>query len=308
MGYICFVRGVDIVIFKEIEDQQSPFAAVNVDAVRKDDFDVSLKYITDISAYHSSSHYFELLIFAEGSLAAQEHHESIPVPPRSVGFFYPGEERRFKALDDSEVVCYSLLISPYLLTEFCNLVSGNAIDSLFASRQKRMFRMHFKEYEYFLHLAELISSSEKEESLILTKRLAYNIISQLIMSLDTISAYPDWFDQFLEKVHLPEYFLSPMSEIYKLAPYSQPMLNSYFNRFMGETLVSYITKMKINYACNLLRFSELTVVEIASKTKYSSLSHFNHIFKKQIGMTPSEYRINNSITSSGDDEDEDDDE
>ena len=64
--------------------------------------------------------------------------------------------------------------------------------------------------------------------------------------------------------------------------------------------------MKINYACNLLRFSELTVLEIASKTKYSSLSHFNHIFKKQTGMTPSEYRINNSVSADYDDDDDDD--
>jgi len=294
------------VVFKENADQQGPFESVKIEEVHNDDFDVSLKYITDVSSHRSSSRYFELLVFAEGNALMQENHENVVVPSRTVGFFFPGEERRFKASENEEVVCYSLLVSTYLLTEFCNLVTHTAMDSLFAGKQKRMFRMHFKDFEYFMHLAELAVAAEKEASILYTKRIAYNLISQLIMSLDSSSLYPDWFDGFLEKIHIPEYFLSPMSEIYKLAPYSQPMLNSYFNRFMGETLVSYITKMKINYACNLLRFSELTVLEIASKTKYSSLSHFNHIFKKQTGMTPSEYRINNSVSDDYDDDDDDD--
>ncbi len=292
-------------IFKENKDRLSPFETVKIDEVRNDDFDVSLKYITDISSYRSSSHCFELLVFVEGNVQMCEKHENVSVPVRTVAFFFPGEERHFKVQENEEVVCYSLLISTYLLTEFCNLVTHTAMDSLFADRQKRMFRMHFKDFEYFIHLAELAVSAEKENSTLYAKRIAYNLISQLIMSLDSDSVYPDWFEGFLEKIHLPECFLSPMSEIYKLAPYSQPMLNSYFNRFMGETLVSYITKMKINYACNLLRFSELTVVEIASKTKYSSLSHFNHIFKKQTGMTPSEYRINNSSSLDYDEDDDD---
>lgn len=301
-----FGRRNRIVIFNENENQHGPFETVKIEEVHNDDFDVSLRYITDVSSYRSSSRYFELLVFVSGNAHMQENHDSILVPSRTVGFFFPGEERHFRASENEEVVCYSLLVSTYLLTEFCNLVTHTAMDSLFASKQKRMFRMHFKEFEYFMHLAELAISAEKEDSILYTKRLAYNLISQLIMSLDASSVYPDWFDGFLEKIHIPEYFLSPMSEIYKLAPYSQPMLNSYFNRFMGETLVSYITKMKINYACNLLRFSALTVLEIASKTKYSSLSHFNHIFKKQTGMTPSEYRINNSVSVDHDDDDDDD--
>ena len=195
-----------------------------------------------------------------------------------------------------------------LLAELCNLVSHNAIDVLFTGDGCKIFRMHYSDYEYFIHMAELAISSDELEASVLTKRMAYNLISQLILSLHQTTAYPGWFERFLEEIHSPEIFLSPISEIYKIAPYSQPMLNSYFNRFMGETLVSYVTKLKIKYACNLLRFSELSVVDVAAKTKYSSLSHFNHIFKKHVGMTPSEYRINHFAVDHSDVDDEEDDE
>lgn len=297
MKYKLIEKGDDMAIFNERSEAKTPVQTFQLGGERQDDFDVSLRYITDLSSYRSSSDFFEILVVADGDAKILLAEEQIEVTSRNVGFFFPGDVKRIEAAPGSEVILYSLLISPYLLTEFCNLVAHRALDMLFSGNGHRFFRMHFRDFEYFVHLAELTISAEKKPSLLLAKRAAYNLVSQLILSIDDNSVYPDWFEIFLEKIHLPEYFLSPMSEIYKLAPYSQPMLNSYFNRFMGETLVSYITKMKINYACNLLRFSELTVVDIASKTKYSSLSHFNHIFKKQIGMTPSEYRINNSTNT-----------
>lgn len=281
-------------VFNEVEKQSAFFDSLKTIGEKQSDFDVSLRYINNLPSYQPSHHYFELLAVAEGEVKIALEAETLTLSSRSVCFFFPGEERKLEFVHNSEAIVYSILVSPYLLTEFCNLVAHRALDLLFSGDGHRLFRMHFRDFEYFVHLAEITISSDKEEARILSKRVAYNLISQLIISIEDKSAYPDWFEMFLDKIRLPEYFLSPMSEIYKLAPYSQPMLNSYFNRFMGETLVSYITKMKINYACNLLRFSELTVVDIASKTKYSSLSHFNHIFKKQVGMTPSEYRVNNS--------------
>lgn len=282
-------------VFNEVEKQSAFFDSLKTIGEKQSDFDVSLRYINNLPSYQPSHHYFELLAVAEGEVKIALESETLTLSSRSVCFFFPGEERKLEFVHNSEAIVYSILVSPYLLTEFCNLVAHRALDLLFSGDGHRLFRMHFRDFEYFVHLAEITISSDKEEARILSKRVAYNLISQLIISIEDKSAYPDWFEMFLDKIRLPEYFLSPMSEIYKLAPYSQPMLNSYFNRFMGETLVSYITKMKINYACNLLRFSELTVVDIASKTKYSSLSHFNHIFKKQVGMTPSEYRVNNSV-------------
>ena len=282
-------------IFKDFDSSKNleiPFSFGDDEA---EGSDVSLRFFNDITSYRPALSHFEILVVVEGDATAIFGNESVVFDYRTVGFFFPGEARKLETSPGSDIVLYSLLISPYLLTEFCNLVAYRALDLLFSGSGHRHFRMYYKDFEYFVHLAEIIISSDIEQSRILTRRAAYNLVSQLILSFEDNSTYPDWFETFLDKIHMPEYFLSPMSEIYKLAPYSQPMLNSYFNRFMGETLVSYITKLKINYACNLLRFSEFTVVDIAAKTKYSSLSHFNHIFKKQVGMTPSEYRVNNSL-------------
>lgn len=280
-------------IFNDITEFASDAQNVALTNDALDDFSVGLRIYNDPSAYRSSERYFELLVVAEGAVTCVKNDMRMTASHHSVIFSFPGEGWQILPDDRSNLLLYNVLVSPCLLTEFCNLVSHKAMDLLFSGEGHKMFRMQFRDYEYFVHTAELAISSEGAQASVLTKRIAYNLISQLILSIEQTTAYPSWFERFLDEIHSPENFLSPMSEIYKLAPYSQPMLNSYFNRFMGETLVSYITKMKLKYACNLLRFSELSVVDVAAKTRYSSLSHFNHIFKKHVGMTPSEYRINN---------------
>ena len=69
------------------------------------------------------------------------------------------------------------------------------------------------------------------------------------------------------------------------------MLNAYFHQYMGCTLVAYLTKFRLNYACNLLKYSNYSVLQIAEMSSYNNLSHFNHTFKKYVGCSPKDYRL-----------------
>ena len=49
-------------------------------------------------------------------------------------------------------------------------------------------------------------------------------------------------------------------------------------------------ELKLSYAAKLLQTTDLIVLDISSKVGYSSLSHFNRVFKATYHLTPSEYR------------------
>jgi AraC-like DNA-binding protein len=59
---------------------------------------------------------------------------------------------------------------------------------------------------------------------------------------------------------------------------------------MGTTLVQYMVKQKINYACNLLRTTEHTVIRIAAMASFGTLGYFNTVFKRVMGISPTQYR------------------
>lgn len=68
-------------------------------------------------------------------------------------------------------------------------------------------------------------------------------------------------------------------------------------RFKAETgmqVNAYITDCKMSEACDLLMYSHTSLSEISAYLGFSSQSYFQNVFKKQFGITPMQYRKNNS--------------
>lgn len=68
---------------------------------------------------------------------------------------------------------------------------------------------------------------------------------------------------------------------------------------MGKTFSEYVTELRINKACELLKHSDVSVEEVALKVGIMDYYYFNKVFKKQCGITPAKYRKSWFITESG---------
>ncbi len=71
---------------------------------------------------------------------------------------------------------------------------------------------------------------------------------------------------------------------------SVPVLIKNFKEQTGYTIVEYKTKKKMEFAADMLQNSTKKVIDIAYELHYESLSYFLRCFKKEFGMTPTEYR------------------
>lgn len=67
-------------------------------------------------------------------------------------------------------------------------------------------------------------------------------------------------------------------------------LRTLFKDYTGETVLEYITRIRINASAQLLRDTNLRVHEISSRVGYENPSHYCAVFRKQIGITPNQYR------------------
>ncbi len=63
-----------------------------------------------------------------------------------------------------------------------------------------------------------------------------------------------------------------------------------FRKFYGCTLGEYIRRLRIQFACRELSTSDMPLVEITLASGFSHQAHFSRLFKRQIGVTPSEFR------------------
>lgn len=81
-----------------------------------------------------------------------------------------------------------------------------------------------------------------------------------------------------------------IAKLAALTARSETSFMALFKKVLGVTAIEYITHLRINSACEMLRLTNRKIIDIAQSCGYCNLSNFNRIFKRKTGSTPREYR------------------
>ncbi len=80
-----------------------------------------------------------------------------------------------------------------------------------------------------------------------------------------------------------------LEDLAESACLSKYHLHRLMKDFLGESLISYVTRIKLERALMYLKTSSKTVAEVANSVGYKSVNSFIKAFKKQFGSPPKTY-------------------
>ncbi len=92
-------------------------------------------------------------------------------------------------------------------------------------------------------------------------------------------------------------FLNPrlkLSDVARLVGTNRTYLSRFFNQENGFTFYDYVNNLRIKYAENLLLTTQDSLVEIAEKSGFNSLSTFRRVFESLHHCTPNVFRNNSN--------------
>ena len=93
--------------------------------------------------------------------------------------------------------------------------------------------------------------------------------------------------EFLDENYASKITLEGLCSQFYISKYY--LTHSFKDRF-GMSINSYLTNVRITHAKQMLRFSDLTVEEIAGKVGIPDPAYFSRLFKEVEGVAPSRYR------------------
>ena len=102
--------------------------------------------------------------------------------------------------------------------------------------------------------------------------------------IQIVTTFKDLVDQHVKTVH-------KVSEYSAMMNLSSKYLNQVVKEVLGVTAKSVIQEQIIIRARRELKFSNDSIKEIAFKLGFTEPFHFSNYFKKQMGCSPSEYRL-----------------
>lgn len=84
-----------------------------------------------------------------------------------------------------------------------------------------------------------------------------------------------------------------LDEIGKAVGLNSSYLSTVFKKETGQALSKYILEKKIDLCCNLLKYSDSSISDIAEYMQIVPQSYFTKVFKEVMGTTPEQYRKQN---------------
>jgi AraC-like DNA-binding protein len=93
--------------------------------------------------------------------------------------------------------------------------------------------------------------------------------------------------EYLHDNYQSHYSLSDVAHIANLSPYHFLRL---FKNQTGKTPYAYLVDIKIEKAKELLKSKKYTVTEVCFLCGFNNTSHFATLFKKMVGLSPSDFR------------------
>ncbi len=99
-------------------------------------------------------------------------------------------------------------------------------------------------------------------------------------------------DDLLLYIHSNYMHKITINDLIKMNNTNRTTLSKEFKGATGQTIVTYIIKVRIQIAAAMLRDTSMSVSVIIDRVGFNNITHFNKIFKEYTHCLPNEYRKN----------------
>ncbi|MBO4262486.1 MAG: helix-turn-helix domain-containing protein [Clostridia bacterium] len=159
----------------------------------------------------------------------------------------------------------------------------------------KLTRNTFEKVFYLMSLAQRFYDEVDEARQFLLKEIVAIVMAEFQESFYTekINKKADrlFSSMFITLLNQPENICLKLHEVCKKYPCSvEYAIRQFKEEGMAETPNMIFRKIKLGYACSLLKTTNMTIISICEKAGYNNLGFFNRLFRETYGITPKVYR------------------
>lgn len=133
-------------------------------------------------------------------------------------------------------------------------------------------------------IVEISNARYAEDLLQVTKRVAEEVSQYCLLDKRELDMQ---ILDYIEEHYAEELTLAKLAAIFNFSYY---YLSAYFGTHFKKSFTEYLNSVRIQKAQHLLHERDLPVAEAGRKVGYADNSYFSRVFKKYVGVTPTDYR------------------
>lgn len=240
--------------------------------------------------------FWELTVVLDGSFTHVINGKSIRLDKHCAVLLRPHIDAHAIRNANPEAQHYTLQIRDSRIREISDKIDPTFYEKLL-SNPLFMVRLNESEINNIMHYATIISSKISDDTETFMFFLLSYVLEKFIHQPDFFDRNkPQWLTELLLKINMPQNMHWSVNDVVAQSNFSHTHLLREFKKYQGCTLIDYLTKIKMAEACDLLLYSDMSMLDIAMNLGYSDSSHLNRMFKKNYSMSPSEFKRRNRPT------------
>ena len=251
-----------------------------------------IRQVVDVHCHE----FYELAFVTSGSGVQKINGVELPLVKGSIFLLTPADFHEIIPDEHSEIQLYNLIFTS-------ELIQQQLMELLFSV--KHLYTHCFEEQDYERMLGEWERIWEEAQSArIGSQWIVRGAIERVLIDLyrqfnilpsdmekgnasHTIDAVIRSSTILIQHRFRESITLQQVAKHYNLSP---NYFSGCFKQVLGMSFQTYVVNTRLEFAKSLIRVSNLSVTEVCLSSGFNTLTHFERMFKKKFGVTPSGYR------------------
>ena len=259
--------------------------------------------------------YIEIVFVSDGNGIHKIGKEDYLCKKGEIYFINHDIPHQFIANDDCEFEIYNCIFKPMFFhnsfidsKKFYNVTHDSLLKILDGDATLKTPKISLIDSN-FIYIQTLYEDMLKEYSIKdegYTEVFKADLIKLIILILRTLKKETivnnnvyiknDLLEKAIDYIHCNYYKDITIEELSMMAFLSQSHFCRLFKEYSGMTVKEFTQKIRIKEACRLLDKSNKKIADIAAEVGYNDIKYFLSLFRKHVGMTPTEYKKQNLTT------------
>jgi len=251
------------------------------------------KSFHDLTGLHGHD-FFEFFVLMKGQVRHNVNGTSQLLPEGSIAFIRPDDAHYYEKVEHHDCQIFNVAFPQNVWNSLLFYIgssdSFNRLLDAEASPTARLSATDLQILSLKFHKLAQIPATDKEAIKIEVRVLLLEVIYHYFYKRDHRPDIPEWLNTLYQQMKQKENFTEGLQRLYELSPMGQEHTCRSIKKTFGKTPTEWINEFRLQYAANLLHYTDEEIVHAAMKAGFDNLSHFYHLFKRQYQMSPAKYR------------------
>lgn len=245
----------------------------------------------------------ELVVIHKGRGRVSVNFQTETVFAGDIVMILPGQLHSISGLDTYAMEYENILFLPSMLIsgapDLCaeNYILPLTKAELSADTFLTPARSYYPEISSCIREIDHLCSARPTGYQLAVKGWLFQFLFHLVCHQKEQTSFTRSQTKHLEKMkrilsYIEAHFSEPISveKVAELTYYSKSHFMNFFKTYTGKGFTEYLNDYRLARAAEMLRATDLSLLEIAARSGFENLSYFNRMFKRKYGISPGKYR------------------